>query len=56
MSVTNFKELEKHEGHEITCRSYTDKKRKEKRNVAIECDTCHEVLLSFDKEEEESHE
>lgn len=49
MGVTNFEELEKHEGHEITCISYTDKKTREKRNVAVECETCHEVLLDFDK-------
>ena len=48
MSVGNFKELRQHIGHKIECVCY-GKKGKTLENVAIECETCNEVLLSFDK-------
>ena len=57
MSVNNFEELKKHIGHKIVCVSYAyqnlnvAESKKKIRNVAIECETCNEVLLDFDKEE-----
>jgi len=47
MSANNFKELREHIGHKIVCVCYG----KPVQNVAIECEDCNEVLLSFDKNE-----
>ena len=44
MSVSNFKELKKHIGHKIVCVIYGNE------NVAVECETCDEVLIDFDRE------
>ena len=46
MATHNFKELKRHLGHDIVCVSYG----KPINNVAIECETCNEVLLDHDKE------
>ena len=43
MSVSNFKELMAHIGHEIVCVTYDGE------NVSLECEDCCEVLLDFDK-------
>jgi hypothetical protein len=57
MSVNNFKELKQHIGHKIVCVCYGnppwkfDDKEPICENVAIECETCNEVLLDFDKED-----
>ena len=48
MSVSNFEELAEHIGHKIVAVSYGNPK--EPANVAIECETCKEVLLDFDNE------
>lgn len=48
MSVGNFKELKQHIGHNIACVGYGSSPGKFV-NVAIECEDCNEVLLSFDK-------
>lgn len=48
----NYKELKKHIGHEITCVGYAQNDRIKKRNfqnIALECEDCNEVLISFDK-------
>ena len=50
----NYKELRRHIGHNIVCVGYALKDEKGNRkshyeNVAIECETCNEVLISFDK-------
>ena len=45
MSVTNYEELKGHIGHDIVCTYYGDYD-----NVAIECNDCNEVLLSYDKD------
>lgn len=45
MGVNNYKELLWHKGHKIVCITYGWDE-----NVAIECETCNEVLLDFDKE------
>ena len=47
MSVTNYKELMEHYGHEIEIANYDGV------NVAIECLDCCVVLLDFDNEESE---
>ena len=51
MSVFAFEELKIHIGHKIVCVSYGEEDDPE--NVAIECEDCNEVLLDFDKQEEE---
>ena len=54
MSVGCFEELVEHIGHKIEVISYD--KNGERINVAIECETCGEVLLDFDKEKGEQKE
>lgn len=51
MSAQNFDDLIRHEGHEVTIATYFDHN-KETINVAVECEDCYEVLLDFDKEEQ----
>ena len=46
MSANSFKELKRHIGHKIVCVTYG----KPAQNVAVECETCNEVLLDFDRE------
>ena len=54
MAVANYDDLKKHVGHKIVCVDYglTDWSglgvTKEDFNVAIECETCNEVLLDYD--------
>lgn len=48
MSAFNYQELARHVGHKIVCVSYGDGV-----NVAVECEDCNEVLMDYDKEEEE---
>lgn len=48
MAASNYKDLCRHVGHEINCVRYGDDV-----NVAVECETCHEIILTFDKEEDE---
>ena len=50
MSVSNYDELRQHIGHRIVCASYGDNGEDDgvPENVAIECETCGEVLLDFD--------
>ncbi len=56
MSCSNFEELKKHIGHKIVCVGYGETfinspyKQFPAVNIAIECETCNEVLLDFDKE------
>ena len=55
MSASNYKELLKHVGHKIVCVKYgnppwnIDDSLPICQNVAIECETCNEVLLDYDK-------
>lgn len=51
MAVSIYDELREHIGHKIVCVCY-GKDGEEPQNVAIECETCNEVLLDFDKVEE----
>lgn len=48
MSAFNYKELRRHVGHKIVCVEYANGV-----NVAIECEDCNEVLLDYDRDEEE---
>jgi hypothetical protein len=48
MSVHTFEELMKHKGHKIVCVTYGNKQSGIV-NVALECETCYEVLLDYDK-------
>ena len=45
MSAFNYKELKRHVGHDIVCVEYANGV-----NVAIECETCNEVLLDYDED------
>lgn len=49
MAVNKYEELKQHFGHNIVIACYGEKKDPE--NVAIECETCSEVLLDYDKPE-----
>jgi len=51
MSCNNYEELKKHEGHKIACVTYKCQTPNGEKiyNVAIECETCNEVILDFDK-------
>lgn len=49
MGVYTFKDLRSHVGHKIECVCYGNPVV----NVAVECETCGEVLMDFDIEEEE---
>lgn len=48
MSAYSYKELKEHVGHNIVCVQYGNGD-----NVAIECETCNEVLIDYDKEEDD---
>jgi hypothetical protein len=51
MGVIDFKGLLRHEGHNLACVTYGDPPM----NVAVECETCCEVLFDFDSEEISEH-
>jgi len=48
--MSAFKELLTHVGHDLACVYYGGDATRDAVNVAVECQTCHEVLLDFDKE------
>ena len=48
MAAHSYNDLVTHVGHKIVCVTYGDPAE----NVAIECETCNEVLMDFDREEE----
>lgn len=52
MSVTNFKDLRAHLGHNIQCVGYSEQDPEKHglyiMNVAVECEDCNEVLMDFD--------
>ncbi len=48
MSAHSFETLRPHVGHKLECVTYGDNE-----NVVIECTDCNEILLSFNKDEEE---
>lgn len=43
MGAHSFEDLKRHVGHNIKCVMYGSE------NVAVECITCDEVLLDFDR-------
>ena len=43
----SYEDIERHVGHDIVCVTYG--KDGEVFNVAIECETCNEVIIDFDK-------
>ena len=43
----SYEDIERHVGHDIVCVTYG--KDSEVFNVAIECETCNEVIIGFDK-------
>lgn len=45
MGVHNFEDLIRHFGHELECVTYGEPPE----NVAIECITCGEVLVDYDR-------
>lgn len=51
MAVANYNELKVHRGHKIVCVGYGDIE--QPANIAIECETCGEVLLDYDESEAE---
>ncbi len=57
MSAIDYNDLKRHIGHEIVCVGYgvgafDRNDRDNPVNVAIECETCCEVLMDYDKPEE----
>lgn len=40
-----YEDLKRHIGHNIVCVGYGD----DLQNIAIECETCYEVLIAVDK-------
>jgi hypothetical protein len=51
MSADTFTELSRHYGHDIVIAQYAGDLGKIE-NVAIECDSCNEVLLDYEREGE----
>ncbi len=53
MSCNSYEDLKRHIGHKLVIACYgTEEERIEgnPENIAIECETCNEVLLDFDRE------
>ena len=48
MAINGYEELSEHYGHSLEVVMYG-----EGVNVALECNDCNEVLLDYDKEEED---
>lgn len=51
MGVQNFDDLYRHSECQIAIQTYENSTNGEVINVAIECLDCYEVLLDFDKED-----
>jgi hypothetical protein len=47
MGVHSYGELRHHIGHRIVC-VYYGKSGQDPDNIAVECETCNEVLMDFD--------
>ena len=56
MGAHSYEDLKRHVGHEIKCVVYAagHEYAEDPQNVAVECWTCHEVLLDFDRDHPES--
>lgn len=54
-SVTSwgfYEDLCAHIGHKVVCVPYGNRVEGRPENVAIECEDCNSVIISFDREEE----
>ena len=50
MGAHDYEDLKRHIGHEIECVAYSAGDNEQSpANVAVECRTCNEVLMDFDK-------
>lgn len=50
MGAHDYEDLKRHIGHKIVCVAYgTGENEQSPENVAVECETCNEVLMDFDK-------
>ena len=51
MGCHNFEDLKAHIGHKVACVCYRKEGKSENPivNVAVECETCNEVLVDFDR-------
>jgi len=50
MGAHSYEDLRNHIGHKIVCVAYSDGENEQSpANVAVECETCNEVLMDFDK-------
>jgi hypothetical protein len=46
MGCHSFEDLKRHTGHKVVVACYGDKDNPH--NVAVECETCYEILMDFD--------
>jgi hypothetical protein len=51
MTAIDFDDLVRHYGHDVNVVTYGRSSGKDADNVAVECETCGEVLFDYDKEE-----
>jgi len=51
MSANSYKDLVPHLGHNIVCVGY-GADGQDPENVAVECETCHMVLMDFNREDD----
>jgi hypothetical protein len=54
MGASSFGDLIQHVNHRIQCTRYGTGCKKNAKNVSVECITCGEVLMDFDRKEKES--
>lgn len=54
MAAHSYSDLKQHIGHRIVCVGYGPKK--DPVNVAVECETCSEVLMDFERPDREDKE
>lgn len=50
MGCHSYADLKRHIGHKVVVSCYGD--RDDPQNVAVECETCYEIIMDFDKEEQ----
>lgn len=47
MGASSYEDLKRHVGHKVECVVYGDDA-----NVSVECVTCNEVIIDFDREDD----
>ena len=53
MSVASFQDIMDHVGHDVVATFYgLEGKRENAENATIECETCGEILVQYDKDED----